>query len=218
MTKVIPDFAKADAVRIGPQPIAIAAAALIVIVLGIGMALLWRAYTGSSREQDRDTLVRLLRAQATQASEQLAEKTNSLETRSRRQSTSCRLFRINCRRSGAFSPRSKLIQNGCPSRLKDSQAQSTRSGNLSPALSLRRHLMRARLRRRRSGHDPRDIGSTPIDRANGLSGAARIRQKTQRSYPGRPLPEARIRPQRRGNCLPNCDFRFWQTRAKAPLL
>jgi uncharacterized protein HemX len=80
MTKVIPDFAKADAVRIGPQPIAIAAAALIVIVLGIGMALLWRAYTGSSREQDRDTLVRLLRAQATQASEQLAEKTNSLET------------------------------------------------------------------------------------------------------------------------------------------
>jgi uncharacterized protein HemX len=83
MMKVIPsfDFAKANSVmRIGSQPIAIAAAALIVIVAGVGVAALWRAYTGISPEQERVTAARLLQLRAAQASEQLLEKTKALET------------------------------------------------------------------------------------------------------------------------------------------
>lgn len=77
--KAIPDFAKANAERIGSQPIAVAAAALIVIVAGVAIAVLWRAYTGISPEQDRAAAARLLQARAAQASEQLIEKTKDLE-------------------------------------------------------------------------------------------------------------------------------------------
>jgi uncharacterized protein HemX len=66
--------------RIGSQPIALAAATLIVIVLGVGSIVLWRAYTGTSPEQDRATSARLVQARAAQASEQLVEKTKGLET------------------------------------------------------------------------------------------------------------------------------------------
>jgi uncharacterized protein HemX len=65
---------------IGSQPIALAAATLIVIVLGVGSILLWRAYTGTSPEQDRTTSARSLQARTAQASEQLIEKTKGLET------------------------------------------------------------------------------------------------------------------------------------------
>ena len=47
------DSNTAVATRIGSQPIALAAAALVIIVVGIGSIVLWRAYTGTSPEQDR---------------------------------------------------------------------------------------------------------------------------------------------------------------------
>jgi uncharacterized protein HemX len=65
--------------RFGGQPIAIAAAALIIVVLGVSSISLWRAYTGSAPETDRAAATRQLQARATQASEQLVEKTKGLE-------------------------------------------------------------------------------------------------------------------------------------------
>jgi uncharacterized protein HemX len=66
--------------RIGSQPIALAAAAFMLILLGVGSVGLWRAYTGTSPEQDRIVATRQLQARAAQASEQLVEKTKGLET------------------------------------------------------------------------------------------------------------------------------------------
>src|SRR6266851_3260576 len=65
--------------HIGAQPIALAAATLVVILVGVGSIVLWRAYTGTSPEQDRTTSTRQLQARTAQASEQLVEKTKSLE-------------------------------------------------------------------------------------------------------------------------------------------
>src|SRR5258708_7495787 len=65
--------------RIGAQPVALAAGALIVVVLAAGSVGLWRAYTGTSPEQERFTSLRQMQARATQASEQLFEKTKNLE-------------------------------------------------------------------------------------------------------------------------------------------
>ena len=65
--------------RFGGQPIAIAAAALVIVVLGISSIALWRAYTGSAPETDRAVVARQMQARATQASEQLVEKTKGLE-------------------------------------------------------------------------------------------------------------------------------------------
>jgi len=67
-------------VRFGGQPIAIAAAALIIVVLGVSTITLWRSYSGSAvPETDRVVASRQLQARATQASEQLVEKTKGLE-------------------------------------------------------------------------------------------------------------------------------------------
>src|SRR4051812_49070024 len=66
--------------RIGSQPVALAAGALIVVVLAASSVGVWRAYTGNSPEQERLTSLRQMQARATQASEQLVEKTKSLET------------------------------------------------------------------------------------------------------------------------------------------
>jgi uncharacterized protein HemX len=66
--------------RIGSQPVALAAGALIVLVLGVGSVGLWRATTGNSPEQERITSFRQMQARATQASEQLVEKTKGLES------------------------------------------------------------------------------------------------------------------------------------------
>jgi uncharacterized protein HemX len=66
-------------VRFGGQPIAIAAAALVVVVVGVTSITVWRAYTGSAPETDRVVATRQLQARATQASEQLVEKTKGLE-------------------------------------------------------------------------------------------------------------------------------------------
>ena len=65
--------------RFGGQPIAIAAVALVIVVLGISSIALWRAYTGNAPETDRAVAARQLQARATQASEQLVEKTKGLE-------------------------------------------------------------------------------------------------------------------------------------------
>jgi hypothetical protein len=65
--------------RIGAQPIALAAAALVVILVGVGTIVLWRAYSGTSPEQDRTASARQLQARTAQASEQLVEKTKGLE-------------------------------------------------------------------------------------------------------------------------------------------
>jgi hypothetical protein len=66
--------------RIGAQPVALAAGALIVVVLAASSVGLWRAYTGNSPEQERTATLRQMQARATQASEQLFEKTKGLET------------------------------------------------------------------------------------------------------------------------------------------
>ena len=65
--------------RFGGQPIFIGLAALAVIVVGIGAIAAWRAYSGTSPELDRVVASRQLQARATQASEQLVEKTKGLE-------------------------------------------------------------------------------------------------------------------------------------------
>ena len=65
--------------RLGKQPIAIAAAALVIVLLGAGSIAIWRSYTGNAPETDRAVATRQLQARATQASEQLVEKTKGLE-------------------------------------------------------------------------------------------------------------------------------------------
>jgi hypothetical protein len=65
--------------RFGGQPFIIGATALLAIVIGIGAIAGWRAYTGSTPELDRVVASRQLQARATQASEQLVEKTKGLE-------------------------------------------------------------------------------------------------------------------------------------------
>ncbi len=65
--------------RFGGQPFIIGATALLAIVIGIGAIAGWRAYTGNSPELDRVVASRQLQARATQASEQLVEKTKGLE-------------------------------------------------------------------------------------------------------------------------------------------
>jgi uncharacterized protein HemX len=80
MIEVTSQDAKANGIaRLGSQPIALAAGALVVIMLGVGGITLWRAYTGTSPEQDRVIVTRQLQARTAQASEQLVEKTKGLE-------------------------------------------------------------------------------------------------------------------------------------------
>jgi hypothetical protein len=65
--------------RFGGQPFVIGATALLAIVVGIGAIAAWRSYSGTSPELDRVIVTRQLQARATQASEQLVEKTRGLE-------------------------------------------------------------------------------------------------------------------------------------------
>jgi uncharacterized protein HemX len=66
--------------RLGSQPVALAAGVLIVLVVAASSVGLWRAYTGNSPEQERTASLRQMQTRATQASEQLFEKTKGLET------------------------------------------------------------------------------------------------------------------------------------------
>src|ERR1700716_4023733 len=80
MMEVRSDGTTANVVaRIGSHPIVLAAATLVIMVLGIGSITLWRAYTGTSPEQERAASARLLQTRTAQASEQLVEKTKGLE-------------------------------------------------------------------------------------------------------------------------------------------
>jgi uncharacterized protein HemX len=80
MIKLASQDAKSGGIaHIGSQPIALAAATLVVILIGIGGIALWRAYTGTTPEQDRVVVARQLQARTAQASEQLVEKTKGLE-------------------------------------------------------------------------------------------------------------------------------------------
>src|SRR5260370_6066579 len=80
MIAITPDDAKSNGIaRHGSQPIALAAAALIIMLVGAGSIALWRAYTGTSPEQDRIVAARQLQVRAAQSSEQLVEKTKGLE-------------------------------------------------------------------------------------------------------------------------------------------
>src|ERR1700682_3981400 len=80
MMEVRSDGTTANVVaRIGSQPIVLAAATLVIMVLGIGSITLWRAYTGTSPEQERAASARPLQTRPAQASEQLIEKTKGLE-------------------------------------------------------------------------------------------------------------------------------------------
>ncbi len=65
--------------RFGGQPVIVGVAALAVIVLGIGGVAGWRAYSGTTPELDKVVATRQLQARATQASEQLVEKTKGIE-------------------------------------------------------------------------------------------------------------------------------------------
>ena len=86
------------------------------------------------------------------------------------QSTSCKLFRINCRPQNASLPRSKRKTSGCLSRLETSLARSTVLSSLSRAPRLLKHPVRARYETARSDQDTtpgiagpnRDADAVPI--------------------------------------------------------
>src|SRR3954451_25243840 len=65
--------------RLRAQPVALAAAALVLMLLGVGAVAVWRTYSGTLPEQERLTSLRQMQARSTQVSEQLVEKTRSLE-------------------------------------------------------------------------------------------------------------------------------------------
>jgi uncharacterized protein HemX len=67
-------------VRIGAQPVALASAALALLLIGGGSIALWRGYTGNAPETDRAVAARQIQIRATEASEQLVEKTKALAT------------------------------------------------------------------------------------------------------------------------------------------
>ena len=79
MIELTSENAKRGIGNIGSHPIALAATALVLMVVGAGSIALWRAYTGTSPEQDRTVMARQLQVRAAQASEQLVEKTRGLE-------------------------------------------------------------------------------------------------------------------------------------------
>jgi len=69
-----------DIRRMAPQPIALASAVLALLAGGGGAVALWRSYGSAPAEPERSSVqARQLQARATQASEQLVEKTKGLE-------------------------------------------------------------------------------------------------------------------------------------------
>src|SRR5579864_1883695 len=79
MIEVTPDGAgKTRIARIGTQPIALAAVALAVLLAGGGTVAFWRVSTGNYPETDRAIAVRQAQARATEATEQLADKTRAM--------------------------------------------------------------------------------------------------------------------------------------------
>jgi len=80
MIDVLPDGAVKNRIaRIGQQPVALAAVALVLVLTGAGSIALWRVTAGSSTEPDRVISARQIQLRATEASEQLVERTKALE-------------------------------------------------------------------------------------------------------------------------------------------
>jgi flagellar motility protein MotE (MotC chaperone) len=79
MVEIAPRNYSASITRIGVQPIAVTAVGLFLVLFGISAIALYRAYTGTSPEQDRIVASRQLQARTAQVSEQLVEKTKGLE-------------------------------------------------------------------------------------------------------------------------------------------
>jgi Sec-independent protein translocase protein TatA len=65
--------------RVGSQPIMLAAVALILLLTGAGSVALWRGVAGALPETQRAISARQIQLRATEASEQLVEKTKALE-------------------------------------------------------------------------------------------------------------------------------------------
>ena len=79
MIDVTPGEARKNGIaHIGAQPIALAAVALAVLLAGGGTVALWRASTGSYPETDRAIAIRQIQTRATEATEQLADKTKAI--------------------------------------------------------------------------------------------------------------------------------------------
>ena len=79
MIDVTPDEPRKNGIaHIGSQPIALAAVALAVLLAGGGTVALWRASTGSYPETDRAIAIRQIQTRATEATEQLADKTKAI--------------------------------------------------------------------------------------------------------------------------------------------
>ena len=80
MIELAPEDRSNTLKRIGTQPVALAAATLLVILASFAVVALWRASAGTSPELERAAAAtRGLQARATQASEQLVEKTKGLQ-------------------------------------------------------------------------------------------------------------------------------------------
>ena len=65
--------------RVGSQPIALAAVALVLMLTGAGSIAIWRSTAGALPETQRAISARQIQLRATEAAEQLADKTNALE-------------------------------------------------------------------------------------------------------------------------------------------
>ena len=80
MIDVRADDARSNGIgRVGSQPIALAAVALVLMLTGAGSIAIWRSTAGALPETQRAISARQIQLRATEAAEQLAEKTNALE-------------------------------------------------------------------------------------------------------------------------------------------
>jgi uncharacterized protein YoxC len=80
MIDVRADDARSNGIgRVGSQPIALAAVALVLLLTGAGSIAIWRSTAGALPETQRAISARQIQLRATEAAEQLAEKTNALE-------------------------------------------------------------------------------------------------------------------------------------------
>jgi TolA-binding protein len=137
--------------RIGSQPVALAAGALILVMLVAGSIGLWRAYTGNSPEQERMTSLRQMQTRATQASEQLFEKTKGLETS--QQQTIDQLQTV--------QDQLQSLKRLVTAQQADAKRLSEQVGGLTGAIDT--------LRTIRSAGDPKEIGPFRTPRKEGAS-------------------------------------------------
>lgn len=165
------DLAREDsgqgAIRTGAQPIALAAITLVVILAAVAGITFWRAYAGGSPELDRTAAARQLQARATQASEQLVEKTKGLEVTQQEsidqlQMVQDQLHEVRKQLAAQQADSKRLSDqitalNDAISGLRESFASAQSSDDSSPAPSHHRTL-RARVHAVRASHSPGKSG------------------------------------------------------------